>query len=136
MDDRMIRQSVDRISARPIRLGIAVCAIVVVAILWTVRQSRLTHDALARAAAAEQAAAGARAVLEQVRLELQNEEGAPTDSALRRSRHDDQKQIERVKKLYEEIDGLSRAREWTEDAFHRTRRIPTEELPPANAARP
>ena len=136
MDLCAIRQFADRISPRSLGLAVAGCALLAVPIIWTVRQSGLTHEALARAAAAEQAAAQARTDMEEARSLLQAQGRPPKDAAVRRSRHDDPTEIERVNKLYEEIDNLSRIREQTEITLGRSPSLPTRKVPPANEATP
>jgi hypothetical protein len=93
----------------------------------------MTHEALERAAAAERSAVEARSELEQARLEQGR---APRDPAVRRSRHDDPKQIERVQKLYEEIDNLTRARERAADALPRLRSLPARKDPLTSVTAP
>ena len=60
MDVGGMRTFAGRLSARSTRLAIAGCVLLAVPILWTVRQSRLTREALDRADAAEKRAAQAR----------------------------------------------------------------------------
>jgi hypothetical protein len=111
-------------------LGVAACVLLMVPIAWMVRQSRLTHEALERAAAAEEAAARARLEFEQARRTQ-----PPTDPAVWRSRHDDPGEIERVKQLYEEIEDLTRRHEQVEDGLSRQPRIRLKKAPSAPAAR-
>jgi hypothetical protein len=107
MDVGEIRNLVRRPPSRAARIGIAAGLFVAVTTIWSARQSRLTREALDRADAAEQTANQARADAEQARAQLRGEGRAPKDPAMRRTRHDDPKEIERVKHLYEEIDGLT-----------------------------
>jgi hypothetical protein len=111
MDVGAMRTIVGRVTARPVLAGVAACALLAVPIIWSVRQSRLTQQALDRAAAAEQAAARIRSDLEQSHGRIGIGRRLPKDPAVRRSRHDDPKEIERVRQLYAEIDGLTRIQE-------------------------
>lgn len=111
MDIQEIRDLVRRPPSRSTRLGIAACLLLAAFIFWSIRQSRLTRAALDRATAAEQTAAQARSDVEQTRAQLQGAGRAPMDPAVRRSRHDDPAQIDRVKQLYQEIEGLTQIRE-------------------------
>jgi hypothetical protein len=103
MDTGAIRKFMARGSTRATGLGVAVCLLLAVPIAWTVQQSRTAREALERAAAAEKAAAQARTDLEQAQAQGR----PPKDPAVRRSRHDDPGEIERVKQLYEEVESLS-----------------------------
>jgi hypothetical protein len=96
-------------------LGIAACLVLAAFIIWSVRQSRLTREALDRATSAEQTAAQARSDLEQARAQLQRAGRAPRDPAVRRSQHDDPAQVERVKELHQEIEGLTQIREQVDE---------------------
>ena len=110
MDVEEIRNLVRRPSSRSKRIGLAAC-LLVVPILWSVRQAGMTREALDRATAAEKNAAQARMDMEQTRAQIQAQARPPKDPAIRRSRHDDPREIARVKELYEEINGLSQAGE-------------------------
>lgn len=79
------------------------------AIGWSVRQDRMAREALDRAARAETAAANAQSAVEIARNQLRGK--APLEPALRRTRHQDPQQIQRVEQLYQEIDVLSQARD-------------------------
>jgi hypothetical protein len=98
-----------RLSSRPMLAGAAICMLLAVPVIWTVRQSRLTREALDRAAAAEKAAMEVRSDLEQGRLPGRGR--PPRDPAVRRSHHDDPEQIGRVRQLYADIDDLARFQE-------------------------
>ncbi len=105
MDIGEIRELVRRPSRRTAWMGVAAC-LLAVPITWSVRQSQLTREAIDRATAAEKTAEQARSDVEETRARLLGE--APRDLSVRRSRHDDPAEIERVRKLYDEIDGLAR----------------------------
>jgi hypothetical protein len=113
MDVGVIRKFTARSSTRATGLGVAACVLLAVPIIWMVRQSRLTHEALERATAAEKAAVQARTDVEQARAQFQARPSK--DPAVRRSRHDDPREIERVKRLYEELEGLSQMQQRVED---------------------
>jgi uncharacterized iron-regulated membrane protein len=130
MDVGEIRNLVRRPPSRGARIGIAAGLFVAVTIIWSARQSRLTREALDRAAAAEQAATQASADAEQARAQLRGAGRAPMDPAIRRTRHDDPREIERVKQLYEEIDGLTQFQEQVDQSL-RTERF---YVPKARAA--
>lgn len=91
-------------------VGLAVAAVVG----WMVWQSRLTQEAIRRADAAEHSATQAR---------LASEERPRKDPAVRRSRHDDPEQIARMKRLYDEVDGLTRIQERVDEELSAMRRI-------------
>ena len=109
MDVWRTRTFAIRISTRSGLLALAACALLVFFIISNLRQSRLAQEALARASAAEQAAARAQADAERVRA--QTEPLPPKDAALRRTARRDPKDAERVRQLYEEINSLSRIQE-------------------------
>jgi hypothetical protein len=109
-----MRTIVGRLAARPVLAGAAACVLLAVPIIWSVRQSRMTREALDRAAAAEQAAASVRSELEQSQGRRRVRGRPVTDPAVRRSGHDDPKEIERVRQLYAEIEGLTRIQERVE----------------------
>ena len=113
MDIAEIRDLVRRPPSRSTRLGIAACLLLAAFIIWSVRQSRLTREALDRATAAEQTAAQARSDLEQA--QLRGAGRAARDPAVRRSQHDDPAQIERVKQLHQEIESLTQIREQVDE---------------------
>lgn len=130
MDVGEIRDLVRRPSRRSARLGVAVCLVLAVAIAWSVRQSRLTREALDRATAAEQAAAAVRTDVEQARAQFEGRGRPPKDPAIRRSRHDDPREIDRVQQLYQEIDGLNHLRDRVDQALT-TDRVYTPRQPSA-----
>jgi hypothetical protein len=119
MDVGGIRDLVRRPSRRAMRLGATAALVLAVPIVWSVRQSRLTHEALERATAAEKHAAEARSDVELARARLKGE--APIDPSVRRSRHDDAREIERVKQLYQEIDNLSQSRDEVDQSLRTER---------------
>jgi hypothetical protein len=129
-----IRKFPVRISTRTARLAIVGCVLVAVPVVWTVRQSRLTRDALRRATVAEEAAAQAQSDVQQARTQVETGGKPRRDSAVRRSRHDDPREIARVKALYEEIDTLTRIQERVEDDLTGLRRIAPKQ--PATATAP
>ncbi len=120
MDVGEIRDLVRRPSRRALWWGVAAGVLLIVPIAWSVRQSRLTNEALERAVAAEKKAAQALSDMDLARARLRGD--APRDPSVRRSRHDDPAEIARVKKLYEEIDSLTRVREDVDQTL-RTERI-------------
>ena len=114
MDGGRARKLVFRISIRSGMLIIAVCALLLMPVIWTIRQSWLMQKALDRAIAAEQAAARAQAEAEQARAQVPVEERPAKDPAVARAarRHPrDPKDAERVHQLYREIDSLTRIQE-------------------------
>ncbi|HLH29407.1 MAG TPA: hypothetical protein VKW77_10845 [Acidimicrobiales bacterium] len=119
MDTGAIRKFMARRSARATGLGVAVCVLLAVPIAWMAQQSRTAREALERASAAEQAAAQARADLEQARGPAR----PPRDPAVRRSRHDDPREIERVKQLYAEVESLSEMQQRIDDTLGQEPRI-------------
>jgi hypothetical protein len=129
-----IRKFPVRISTRTARLAAVGCVLVVAPIVWTVRQSWLTRDALRRATVAEKAAAEAQSDVQQARAQLGTGGKPRKDPAVRRSRHDDPQEIARVKALYEEIDTLSHIQERVEDDLTGLRRITPKQ--PAKATAP
>jgi hypothetical protein len=117
MDVGGIRDRVRR-SARPF---IAAGLMLVIALVWSVRQSRLTREALDRAAAAERAAAQARTDVERAWAQLRGQGLPPRDPEMRRSRHDDPREIERVRGLHQEINGLTQFRDRVEQSLQNDR---------------
>jgi hypothetical protein len=131
-----MRKVTARWSTRATALAVAACVLLAVPIVWMVRQTRLTHEALERAAAAEEAAARARTDAEQARARLQAQTQPPKDPAVRRSRHDDPAEIERVKQLYEEVEDLTRIQERVEDELGHAPRIRLRKAPAAPGRTP
>jgi hypothetical protein len=127
MDVGEIRNLVRRPPSRAARIGIAACLLLAVPIIWSARQSR---EALDRAAAAEQTAARTRADMEQHQAQLRGEGRPPKDPAIRRSRHDDPREIARTKQLYEEIEDLTQIRELVDQKL-RTERFYAPKKPAA-----
>ena len=137
MDVKGIRTFAGRLSARSTRLAIAGCVLLAVPILWTVRQSRLTREAIDRADAAEKAVAQARTDAEEARAQVKTAGKPRRDPALRRTRHDDPGEIERVKQLNEEIDSLMLIRDRVEEELSGERRTVTRKVSPGkNPATP
>lgn len=130
MDVGRIRKFTARWSSRSMGLGVAACVLLAVPIAWMVRQSRLTHEALERAAAAEDAVARARGDFEQA-----HRAQPPKDPAVRRSRHDDPAEIERVKRLYEEIENLTHRQDRVEDELGHQPAIRLKKAPSVPAPR-
>jgi hypothetical protein len=95
-----------RSPSRSTILAIAVCAALTVFVAWSVRQSRLTQEALDRARAAERSATQARADAAQTPPPLRGKAKILRDEALRRAARRDLKQDERIRELYSEIDSL------------------------------
>ncbi len=127
MDVGGIRKLAARLLTRPMRIGAAACMLLAVPFIWTIRQSR---EALDRAAAAEKAVAQARSDIEQSQARLQAKGQPSRDPAVRRSRHDDPKEIERVRQLYEEIESLTRIQERIDERIGSARTIPTQRVSP------
>ena len=120
MDVEEIRNLVRRPSSRSKRIGIAAC-LLAVPIFWSARQAWMTQEALDRATAAEKNAAQARMDVEMTRAQIQGQGQSRKDPAIRRSRHDDPREIARVKELYEEINGLSQAGEQVDQTLRTDR---------------
>lgn len=116
MDVGEIRDLVRRPSRRTARLTVAACLLLAVPIYWSIGQHRMTREALDRATAAERAA-----------QELRGQ--ATRDPSVRRSRHDDPREIERVRQLFEEMDGLSQARDQVDQALKTDRPGAPKEAP-------
>src|SRR5262249_7680134 len=70
LDAGVIRKFAARWATRTTARGVAAFVLLAVTIIWTLRQSRLTHQALERAAAAEKAAAQARTEAQQARAQV------------------------------------------------------------------
>jgi hypothetical protein len=121
MDVGGIRDRMRRPSGRSARLFIAAGLLLAVPLIWSVRQSRLTREALDRAVAAERAASQARTDVEQARAQLRGQDSPPRDPAIRRSRHDGPREIERVRELYQEIEGLTELRDQVEQSLQNDR---------------
>jgi uncharacterized protein (DUF1800 family) len=130
MDVGGIRKFAGRRSPRPMLVGTAACTLLAVPLIWTVRQTRLTREALDRAAAAEKAAAQVRSDLEQSQARAQAKGQPPRDPTVRRSRHDDPEEIARVKQLYAEIESLTRIQERVEERLGDDRAVLAEKVPP------
>ncbi len=133
MDVGGMRTFAGRLSTRSTWLAIAGCVLLTVPILWTVRQSRLTREALDRADAAEKATAQARTDVAEARAQTKTAGKPRKDPAVRRSRHNDPGEIERVKQLYEEIDSLTRIRDQVEEELSGERRTVTRKAVPSKA---
>jgi hypothetical protein len=112
-----VQDFIGRIRTRPAQLRVAGCLLLAVFLIWTVRQSWRTQEAIDRAAAAEKAADQARTDAEQAHAQLQGQGRPRKDPAIRRSHHDDPEEIARVKQLREEIDDLMRIEERVEDVL-------------------
>ena len=92
---------------RSLTVASMACALLI-AVVWGIWQSRLSQEALARAAAAERTAAQAHAEIEQARAQIQAERRSDRDASMvRASRHTDPNEAVRVRQLYEEINNLS-----------------------------
>lgn len=99
------------------------CLALTAIVSWTVWQSRLTREAIRRADVAEHTAAQARSEIQQAQARLAGEERPRKDRAVRRSQHADPEQIARMKKLYEEVDGLARIQDRVDNELSTIRRI-------------
>jgi hypothetical protein len=119
MDGGRARPFAFRISIRTLMLAIAGCTLPLTLAISSARQSRLTQEALARAIAAEQAAARAQAEAEQARVQLKKQPAK--DASVVRTRHRDPKDAERLRQLYEEIEGLTRINESIQEDLLRLR---------------
>src|SRR5262249_21902909 len=117
---------------------VAVSALLLIPAIWTARQSRLAQEATARAIAAEQAANQARADAEQARGQVQDMRQPARDEAVARaraSRHNDPKEVERVRQLYQEIEGLTHLQGHVADRLQGLRTLPkTEAAQPQTGA--
>jgi hypothetical protein len=91
-------------------------------IWWSVRQSRLTNEALARAIAAESAAARAQNGVDQHNAARDDELKVKRDSEMVRAKHRPSKaDIERTRQLSEEIEGLDAIQEKIETDLYQLR---------------
>jgi hypothetical protein len=111
MDVKGMWKFAGRLLTRSMLAGAAICMLLTVAVIWSARQSRLTNEALDRATAAERATAQVRSDLERSQDRLRGKGQFLRDPAVRRSRHDNPKEIERVNQLYAEIENLSHVQE-------------------------
>jgi type II secretory pathway pseudopilin PulG len=107
MDVGPVRELLRRPSRRSVGLTVAAVLVMAVVLSWSIRQSRLTHEALSRAAAAERAAVQARSDAQR---------RPPLDTSIRRSAHDDPREIARVRQLQDEIEGLGQLRDQLEES--------------------
>ena len=116
MDVKGIRGLAVRIEARRRSwLTVAAGGLALAAVVgWMVWQFRLTHEAIRRADAAEHAATQAR---------FASGEKPRQDPAVRRSQHEDPEQIARMKRLYEEVDGLTRIQDRVDEELSAMHRI-------------
>ncbi len=95
-----------RISSRSMMLALGVLTVLTVSVVWSVRQSRLTQEALHRAVAAEQAATQAQANTAEPHHPLRGRAKILRDEALQRAARRSPKDVERVGHLYQELDSL------------------------------
>ncbi len=127
MDVERMWKFAGRPSPRSMLAGAAICLLLAVPVIW---HSRLTREALDRAAAAEKAAAEVRSDFERSHARFQGKGQPLQDAAVRRSRHDDPKEIDRVRQLYAEIEGLSQIQERIDSRRGREREITTKTILP------
>jgi hypothetical protein len=126
-----------RISIRSMALGVVACALLLIFLIGSLRQSRLAREALARANAAEQAAARGRADADRAWAQAEAPPGPAKVGAVRRAvRRRDPKDAERVRQLYEEINGLSRIQERIQEDLAGLRRRAAQAPAPAGAGAP
>jgi hypothetical protein len=123
MNVEAIRKVVGHLSTRSTWQGIAACLVLAVLTIWTVR---LTREALDRADAAEKSAEQARTDAAHARAQLD----AKSDPAIRRSRHDDPREIARVRQLHAEIEGLTHIEEQIEQRLGGDRTFVPKKAPP------
>jgi hypothetical protein len=117
-----------RISNRSVMLPVAGCILLLMLIMSNLHQSRLVKEALARARAAEQAAARAQAEVQQA--QAQTERDPTKDAMVRRTSRPDPKDAGRVRRLYEEINSLSRIEERIQGDLHDLRARMAQEAHP------
>ena len=125
-----IRELLRRPSRRSAGLVVAAVLVLGVPLCWSVRQSRLTREALDRAAAAERAAEQVRSDVEQTRARIGGERRPPLDTSIRRSAHADPRDADRVQQLQEEIEGLGQLREQIDQSLMIDRLYVPKELRP------
>jgi hypothetical protein len=118
MDGGKARKLGFPVSIRSLILVIAVPALLIVPVAWGVLQSRRTHNAPARANAAEAAATQAQANAEPARDQVQS---LRDDAVRRAARRDPKNDAERVRQLAEEINGLARIQDRVQEDLYRLR---------------
>jgi hypothetical protein len=123
MDGGGTRKFTVRISMRSLIFGVAAVALLLTTVIWNGWQSRLAREALARATAAERAAAQARADVERARAETQARPTPLKDPAIRRTARTDRDAngADRVRQLYEEINALTRIQGRIQEDLHNIR---------------
>lgn len=127
MDVGIARMLDFRISIRSLTLVVAILAVSIVTVAWSIRQSRRTRDAATQAIAADKAAAEERAEAERVRGKLQ----ILRDEAIKRAANrDPEEEAERSRQLAEEIEGLSRIKERIQEDLYRIRARTTKSASP------
>jgi hypothetical protein len=136
MDVGGMRKFASRLSTRPVLVVAVVGTLLAVSLIGTVWQSRLTREALDRAAAAEKAAAQVRADLEQSQGRSRSKGQPPKDTMVRRSHHDDAKEVARVNQLYAEIESLTRIQERVQERLGREREVAPTRAAPAPGRTP
>jgi hypothetical protein len=128
MDGGKARKLEFRISSRSLILVIAVVAVLLVPVAWSIRQSQLTQNALAQALAAEKAANRDRADAEQAKGKLK----ILRDEAIQRAaRRDPNEEAERSRQLAEEIDSLTQVHERIQEDLYRTKAKTAKSAKPA-----
>ena len=127
MDGGKARKLGFHVSIRSLILVIAVLALLIVPVAWSVRQSWRAQDALTRAIAAEKAATQAQADAEPAGVKRQS----LRDEAVRRAaRRDPKADAERSRQLVEEIDGLTRIQERIREDLYKLQSRTTPAAPP------
>jgi len=138
MDGGMAPSRKFRITIRSVLLVIGGCVALSIPAVWTTQQSRLAHEALDRAIAAEKAAQRAQADAEQARTGSTANSQPVRDNAVTRAgrRPRNTKDEERIRKLYQEIDNLSRIQEHIEQDLWRLRSRSSKGGAPGEAGAP
>jgi hypothetical protein len=109
----------DRVSARSVLLAAAVGGAILALVGWSVRQARLTDEALSRAIAAEKAAARAQVGVDRSQAREDGQLQAKRDLGFVPAAHRPTKSdAERAKQLSDEIAGLSALQDKIENEIH------------------
>ncbi len=132
MDAEKARKVGFRISIRSVILAVAVVAVLSVPVAWSVRQSRLTQEALRRAISAERAATQAQANTAEAPKPLRGLAKVLRDEAIKRAAHRGARDAQRVHELSQEIDSLLQVQDRIQEDLRGLRREMPK--PPAAAA--
>ena len=122
MDAKKARTLEFRVSIRSVVLVVAVLAVLIVPVTWSVRQSRLTQEALDRARAAERTAVQAQTNAEEARDQVRGKAKTLRDEAIQRAARQDPKDAERVRQIYAELDTLMQIQERIQEDLRGLRR--------------